>query len=131
MKIIMYRNIYLFIVLNMFVSLSQADDKCVMPETPAIPMGADTEKQLLAAVSTVKNYQINLEKFRNCVNKKIIVIDEKTMDYKTIKKNKKFNAKLNGSYDLSVEREQSVADRLNAEIRLFKSKQKLKDREPN
>ncbi len=131
MKIIMYRNICLFIVLNMFVSLSQADDKCVIPETPAIPMGADTEEQLLAAVSTVKNYQIDLEKFRTCVNKKIIVIDKKTMDYKTIKKNKKINARLDKIYDLSVEREQSVADRLNAEIRLFKSKQKLKDREPN
>ena len=129
MKIMMYRNIYLFIVLNMFVSLSQADDKCVMPETPAIPVGSVTEKQIMAAISIVKNYQIGLATFRACVDKKKVVIDEKSMDKETVEENKKINAKLDNIYNLSVDREQDVADRLNAEIKLYKSTQEYKEKD--
>jgi len=128
MKIMTYRKICLFIVLNMIVPLPQADDKCVIPETPAIPVGSVTEEQILSAVSVVKNYQIDLATFRTCVDNKKVIIDKKSMDKITVKKNKEINAGLDRVYNLSVDREQSVVERLNAEIRLYKSSQKYKDR---
>ncbi len=128
MKIMTYRKICLFIVLNMIVPLPQADDKCVIPETPAIPVGSVTEEQILSAVSAVKSYQIDLETFRTCVDNNKVIIDKKSMNKKTVKKNKEINAGLDRVYNLSVDREQSVVERLNAEIRLYKSSQKYKDR---
>ena len=128
MKIMMVRKTCLFIVLNMIVPLPQADDKCVIPETPAIPVGSVTEEQLLSAVSAVKNYQIDLATFRTCVDNNKVIIDKKSMDKITVKKNKEINAGLDRVYNLSVDREQSVVERLNAEIRLYKSSQKYKDR---
>ena len=128
MKIMMVRKICLFIVLNMIVPLPQADDKCVIPETPAIPVGSVTEEQILSAVSVVKNYQIDLATFRTCVDNNKVIIDKKSMNKKTVEKNKEINAGLDRVYNLSVDREQSVVERLNAEIRLYKSSQKYKDR---
>ncbi len=128
MKIMTYRKICLFIVLNMIVPLPQADDKCVIPETPAIPVGSVTEEQILSAVSVVKNYQIDLATFRTCVDNNKVIIDKKSMNKKTVEKNKEINAGLDRVYNLSVDREQSVVERLNAEIRLYKSSQKYKDR---
>jgi len=128
MKIMTYRKICLFIVLNMIVPIPQADDKCVIPETPAIPVGSVTEEQLLSAVSAVKSYQIDLETFRTCVDNNKVIIDKKSMNKKTVEKNKEINAGLDRVYNLSVDREQSVVERLNAEIRLYKSSQKYKDR---
>lgn len=128
MKIMTYRKICLFIVLNMIVPIPQADDKCVIPETPAIPVGSVTEEQLLSAVSAVKSYQIDLETFRTCVDNNKVIIDKKSMNKKTVEKNKEINAGLDRVYNLSVDREQRVVERLNAEIRLYKSSQKYKDR---
>lgn len=128
MKIMTVRKICLFIVLNMIVPLPQADDKCVIPETPAIPVGSVTEEQLLSAVSAVKSYQIDLETFRTCVDNNKVIIDKKSMNKKTVEKNKEINAGLDRVYNLSVDREERVVERLNAEIRLYKSSQKYKDR---
>ena len=122
----MHRIISLFIFLNMSISLSQADqiyDACQLPETPAIPVGTVTEEQLLASVSTVKSYQIELGKFRTCLDQLKVPVDKNSMDEETVEKNKRVNAKLDSIYNISVEREQTVVDLLNKQIRLYKTNQ--------
>lgn len=124
----MYRKTCLFIVLSMIVPMAQADDKCVVPETPAIPVGSVSEERLMSAISTFKKYQIDLATFRTCVDSKKVIIDEKSMDKETVEKNRQINAGLDMVYNESVDREHSIADRLNAEIKLYKSTHEHKDR---
>lgn len=129
MNIMMVRKFCLFIILNIIVHLSLADDKCDIPETPAVPVGSSvTEEKLLLAISELKGYQAEMENFRNCLDSKKIVLDEESMDEATLEKSRNINVALDAVYNGSVEKEQAVADRLNTEIRRFKSNQKYKDR---
>ena len=102
-------------------------DACVIPETPPIPGGSVTEEQLNGALETVKHYQIELNKFRDCLDDLKIPIDEGKMDKELIKKNIIFNLEIDSIYNISVDREQAVVDQLNSQIRLFKSKNEYKD----
>ena len=129
----MNRKIHLLIILSVCTFPLQAEqvyDACVFPETPAIPVGTVTEEQLLAAVSNVKNYQMELEEFRTCLDQLKVAVDEESMNEESVKKNKKFNAGLDAIYNLSVDREQAVVDQLNSQIRKYKTNQANKKNEP-
>ena len=129
MQIMNYKKICLFIILIVVTSLSRADDTCNIPKSPAIPSGSVTEDQLLVAINTVKRYQVDMQAFRDCIDQRKVTVDE-NMDKKTIEKNRKTNAELDAIYNLSVEKEQAVAELLNKEIRLYKSNE-YKNRKPN
>lgn len=90
--------------------------ECMLPDAPTIPEGRTASKvQIVAAIGEVKALQAALVEYRDCIDGEIAALGEEP--------DQEQKAVLAQRYDDSVDLEESLATRLNSQIRDYKAAQ--------
>ena len=115
-----------------FGSGAFAQESCTHPKSPQTPPdgGTATKDEMIAGSKIVKAYKEEMDEYLKCVQAKIDAIPD--TDPKTLKgaekaaaeQSKKERDQLVSKYNAAVDEEKENADRFNAQIRIWKEKNK-------
>jgi len=117
MNILKKTSLIATITLGLTALSSQAMADCSLPTSPIIPDGnVASLDELKAAQGAFKGMQEKFFDYRDCISAKISALDTEAEGYEAAK------AALTAKDDSAFEALNAVAAKLNAEIRVYKSK---------
>ena len=124
-----------WIPLTMIFALASgayAQDACTHPNSPASPPDGSTatKDEMIAGSKIVKAYKEEMDAYLKCVQAKIDAIPDadpknlKGAEKAAAEQKKKEKDQLTSKYNAAVDEEKENADRFNAQIRIWKEKNK-------
>ncbi len=117
MKLLKKTSLIATVTLGFAVLSSQAIAECQAPASPIIPDGnVASLDELKAAQGAFKTMQESFFDYRDCIDAKISELDSESEGFESAK------AALTAKDDAAFEQLNAVAAKLNAEIKIYKSK---------
>ena len=117
MKLLKKSSLIATLTLGLTALSSQAMAECLPPASPIIPDGnVASLDELKAAQGAFKTMQESFFDYRECIDAQVTALDTQAEDFESAK------AALTAKDDAAFEKLNEVAAKLNAEIKVYKSK---------